>query len=100
MSKFSDWALENSNSPVQAGERAERSMCYRSALTKPDPASLWCSSASRSGGTFPDDDGSRQEVKNTLFVGESDNHGMAEPDRRAWGTGGADLSGRTMPRGL
>lgn len=53
-----------------------------------------------SGGTFPDDDGSRQEVKNTLFVGESDNHGMAEPDHRAWGTGGPDHNGRTMPRGL
>uniref|UniRef100_A0A8C4ZKQ9 Cell migration inducing hyaluronidase 1 n=1 Tax=Gadus morhua TaxID=8049 RepID=A0A8C4ZKQ9_GADMO len=53
-----------------------------------------------SGGTFPDDDGSRQEVKNTLFVGESDNHGTAQPDNRVWGTGGADLSGRTMPRGL
>ncbi|KAM4602789.1 cell migration-inducing and hyaluronan-binding protein [Polymixia lowei] len=53
-----------------------------------------------SGGTFPDDDGSRQEVKNSVFVGESDNRGMPVPDNRIWGTGGADLSGRTLPRGI
>ncbi|KAK2853368.1 hypothetical protein Q5P01_006029 [Channa striata] len=53
-----------------------------------------------SGGTFPDDDGSRQEVKNSLFVGESDNHGMPLPDNRIWGLGGSDLTGRTLPRGI
>uniref|UniRef100_A0A6Q2ZD92 hyaluronoglucosaminidase n=1 Tax=Esox lucius TaxID=8010 RepID=A0A6Q2ZD92_ESOLU len=52
------------------------------------------------GGTFPDDDGSRQEVKNSLFVGESENRGMSIPDNRIWGPGGSDLSGRTLPRGV
>uniref|UniRef100_A0A4W4FYK0 G8 domain-containing protein n=1 Tax=Electrophorus electricus TaxID=8005 RepID=A0A4W4FYK0_ELEEL len=53
-----------------------------------------------SGGTFPDDDGSKQEVKNSLFVGESENTGMPEPDRRIWGPGGVDHRGRTLPRGV
>ncbi|XP_062869588.1 cell migration-inducing and hyaluronan-binding protein-like [Trichomycterus rosablanca] len=53
-----------------------------------------------SGGTFPDDDGSRQEVKNSLFVGESDNRGMPVPDSRIWGPSGLDHSGRTLPRGV
>uniref|UniRef100_A0A8D3C0W4 Cell migration inducing hyaluronidase 1 n=1 Tax=Scophthalmus maximus TaxID=52904 RepID=A0A8D3C0W4_SCOMX len=53
-----------------------------------------------SGGTFPDDDGSRQEVKNSLFVGESDNRGMRLPDNPTWGPGGSDLTGRTLPRGV
>lgn len=53
-----------------------------------------------SGGTFPDDDGSHQQVKNSLFVGESDNHGMPQPDNRIWGLGGSDLAGRTLPRGM
>lgn len=53
-----------------------------------------------SGGTFPDDDGSHQQVKNSLFVGESDNHGMPNPDNRIWGPGGYDLTGRTLPRGM
>ncbi|KAJ8393076.1 hypothetical protein AAFF_G00067590 [Aldrovandia affinis] len=53
-----------------------------------------------SGGTFPDDDGSRQEVKNSLFVGESENRGMIDPDHMTWGPGGPDLSSRTLPRGV
>uniref|UniRef100_A0A672Z4L4 G8 domain-containing protein n=1 Tax=Sphaeramia orbicularis TaxID=375764 RepID=A0A672Z4L4_9TELE len=53
-----------------------------------------------SGGTFPDDDGSRQQVKNSLFVGESENRGMPLPDNPIWGPGGSDLSGRTLPRGI
>ncbi|KAM9860826.1 cell migration-inducing and hyaluronan-binding protein [Aulostomus maculatus] len=53
-----------------------------------------------SGGTFPDDDGSHQQVKNSLFVGESDNHGMPLPDSQIWGLGGVDLTGRTLPRGI
>uniref|UniRef100_A0A665THV5 G8 domain-containing protein n=1 Tax=Echeneis naucrates TaxID=173247 RepID=A0A665THV5_ECHNA len=53
-----------------------------------------------SGGTFPDDDGSHQQVKNSLFVGESDNHGMPLPDTPIWGPGGSDLTGRTLPRGV
>lgn len=53
-----------------------------------------------SGGTFPDDDGSHQQVKNSLFVGESDNHGMPLPDKRIWGLGGSDLTDRTLPHGM
>uniref|UniRef100_A0A3Q3BD95 hyaluronoglucosaminidase n=1 Tax=Kryptolebias marmoratus TaxID=37003 RepID=A0A3Q3BD95_KRYMA len=53
-----------------------------------------------SGGTFPDDDGSHQQVKNSLFVGESENHGMPLPDNKIWGPGGSDPSGRTLPRGV
>ncbi|KAK1160788.1 cell migration-inducing and hyaluronan-binding protein-like [Acipenser oxyrinchus oxyrinchus] len=53
-----------------------------------------------SGGTFPDDDGSKQEVKNSLFVGESENRGMETPDNRIWGPGGPDLNGRMLPRGV
>uniref|UniRef100_UPI0037E761A8 cell migration-inducing and hyaluronan-binding protein-like n=1 Tax=Semicossyphus pulcher TaxID=241346 RepID=UPI0037E761A8 len=53
-----------------------------------------------SGGTFPDDDGSRQQVINSLFVGESENRGMPLPDNRIWGPGGSDLTGRTLPRGI
>uniref|UniRef100_A0A7N6A038 G8 domain-containing protein n=1 Tax=Anabas testudineus TaxID=64144 RepID=A0A7N6A038_ANATE len=53
-----------------------------------------------SGGTFPDDDGSRQQVKNSLFVGESDNRGMPFPDNQIWGVGGSDLTGRSLPRGI
>nr|XP_061819850.1 cell migration-inducing and hyaluronan-binding protein-like isoform X1 [Nerophis lumbriciformis] len=53
-----------------------------------------------SGGTFPDDDGSRQQVRNSVFVGESDNHGMQLSDNSVWGPGGADLTGRTLPRGI
>lgn len=53
-----------------------------------------------SGGTFPDDDGSHQHVKNSLFVGESGNHGMPDPDNMIWGPGGTDHTSRTLPRGL
>uniref|UniRef100_A0AAY4EPS3 G8 domain-containing protein n=1 Tax=Denticeps clupeoides TaxID=299321 RepID=A0AAY4EPS3_9TELE len=53
-----------------------------------------------SGGTFPDDDGSRQEVKNSLFVGESENRGVPIPDNGVWGPGGPDMEKRTLPRGV
>ncbi|KAL2088985.1 hypothetical protein ACEWY4_015884 [Coilia grayii] len=53
-----------------------------------------------SGGTFPDDDGSRQQVKNSLFVGESANRGMPMPLNSIWGPGGTDLSERSLPRGV
>ncbi|KAM8887797.1 cell migration-inducing and hyaluronan-binding protein [Synchiropus picturatus] len=53
-----------------------------------------------SGGTFPDDDGSHQQVKNSLFVGESENRGMPLPDNNIWGPDGADHQGRTLPRGI
>uniref|UniRef100_A0A672K8Q9 Cell migration inducing hyaluronidase 1 n=1 Tax=Sinocyclocheilus grahami TaxID=75366 RepID=A0A672K8Q9_SINGR len=53
-----------------------------------------------SGGTFPDDDGSRQEVKNSLFVGESGNRGMPDLNDQSWGPGGPDHLGRSLPRGV
>uniref|UniRef100_A0A8C4T0Z0 hyaluronoglucosaminidase n=1 Tax=Erpetoichthys calabaricus TaxID=27687 RepID=A0A8C4T0Z0_ERPCA len=53
-----------------------------------------------SGGTFPDDDGSKQEVKNSLFVGESENRGMEDPENQNWGPSGTDLNGRTLARGI
>ncbi|XP_069480269.1 cell migration-inducing and hyaluronan-binding protein [Ambystoma mexicanum] len=52
-----------------------------------------------SGGTFPDDDGSKQEVKNSLFVGESNNIGTETMDNSVWGPGGINHRGRTLPRG-
>uniref|UniRef100_A0A8C8YL30 hyaluronoglucosaminidase n=1 Tax=Prolemur simus TaxID=1328070 RepID=A0A8C8YL30_PROSS len=52
-----------------------------------------------SGGTFPYDDGSKQEIKNSLFVGESGNVGTEMMDNRIWGPGGLDHSGRTLPIG-
>ncbi|XP_032030901.1 cell migration-inducing and hyaluronan-binding protein isoform X4 [Hylobates moloch] len=52
-----------------------------------------------SGGTFPYDDGSKQEIKNSLFVGESGNVGTEMMDNRIWGPGGLDHSGRTLPMG-
>ncbi|XP_024905843.1 cell migration-inducing and hyaluronan-binding protein isoform X4 [Pteropus alecto] len=52
-----------------------------------------------SGGTFPYDDGSKQEIKNSLFVGESRNVGTEMMDNRIWGPGGLDHSGRTLPIG-
>uniref|UniRef100_A0A9J8A5U6 Cell migration inducing hyaluronidase 1 n=1 Tax=Cyprinus carpio carpio TaxID=630221 RepID=A0A9J8A5U6_CYPCA len=53
-----------------------------------------------SGGTFPDDDGSRQEVKNSLFVGESGNRGMPDLNDQSWGPGGPDHLNRSLPRGV
>ncbi|XP_041649149.1 cell migration-inducing and hyaluronan-binding protein [Cheilinus undulatus] len=53
-----------------------------------------------SGGTFPDDDGSHQQVINSLFVGESENRGMPLPDNNIWGPGGSDFTERTLPRGI
>uniref|UniRef100_A0A8C2JJR7 Cell migration inducing hyaluronidase 1 n=1 Tax=Cyprinus carpio TaxID=7962 RepID=A0A8C2JJR7_CYPCA len=53
-----------------------------------------------SGGTFPDDDGSRQEVKNSLFVGESGNRGMTDLNDQSWGPGGPDHLNRSLPRGV
>ncbi|KAG8516428.1 Cell migration-inducing and hyaluronan-binding protein [Galemys pyrenaicus] len=52
-----------------------------------------------SGGTFPYDEGSRQEVRDSLFVGESSNVGTEMVDNRIWGPGGLDHSGRTLPIG-
>ncbi|XP_032556470.1 cell migration-inducing and hyaluronan-binding protein isoform X1 [Chiroxiphia lanceolata] len=50
-----------------------------------------------SGGTFPHDDGSKQEIKNSLFVGESGNLGTETMDNEIWGPGGLDHRGRTLP---
>uniref|UniRef100_A0A669PCX9 hyaluronoglucosaminidase n=1 Tax=Phasianus colchicus TaxID=9054 RepID=A0A669PCX9_PHACC len=52
-----------------------------------------------SGGTFPHDDGSKQEIKNSLFVGESGNLGTETMDNEIWGPGGLDHRGRTLPIG-
>lgn len=52
-----------------------------------------------SGGTFPDDDGSHQQVVNSVFVGESDNRGNFQPGS-VWGLGGIDLKGRSLPRAI
>ncbi|XP_045437570.1 cell migration-inducing and hyaluronan-binding protein isoform X2 [Pipistrellus kuhlii] len=52
-----------------------------------------------SGGTFPYDDGSKQEIKNSLFVGESGNVGTRTTDSRGWGPGGLGPGGRTLPLG-
>uniref|UniRef100_A0A7M4FDZ0 Cell migration inducing hyaluronidase 1 n=1 Tax=Crocodylus porosus TaxID=8502 RepID=A0A7M4FDZ0_CROPO len=52
-----------------------------------------------SGGTFPHDDGSKQEIKNSLFVGESENLGTETMDNEIWGPGGLDHRGRTLPIG-
>uniref|UniRef100_A0A8C6SYQ2 Cell migration inducing hyaluronidase 1 n=1 Tax=Neogobius melanostomus TaxID=47308 RepID=A0A8C6SYQ2_9GOBI len=52
-----------------------------------------------SGGTFPDDDGSHQQVVNSVFVGESDNRGTFQPGQ-VWGPGGIDLKGRSLPRAV
>lgn len=62
--------------------------------------SSWVIPLFHSGGTFPDDDGSHQQVKNSLFVGESGNRGMLLPDNNIWGPGGSDFSSRTLPRGM
>ncbi|XP_075063895.1 cell migration-inducing and hyaluronan-binding protein isoform X2 [Mixophyes fleayi] len=53
-----------------------------------------------SGGTFPDDDGSKQEIRNSIFVGESKNVGTEMEDNLVWGPGGLDHNGRTLPRGV
>uniref|UniRef100_A0A8C9SS68 Cell migration inducing hyaluronidase 1 n=1 Tax=Scleropages formosus TaxID=113540 RepID=A0A8C9SS68_SCLFO len=60
----------------------------------------WLRGGDVCGGTFPDDDGSKQEVKNSLFVGESENRGTPFPDNQNWGPGGQDLNGRSLPRGV
>ncbi|GCC34594.1 hypothetical protein chiPu_0013069 [Chiloscyllium punctatum] len=53
-----------------------------------------------SGGTFPDDDGAKQEVKNSLFVGESENRGTQMAENLVWGPSGLDHSGRVLPKGV
>lgn len=51
-----------------------------------------------SDGSFPKDEGSSQEVTNSLFVGESKNYGFLGGQNKYWGTGGIDSKNRTLPR--
>uniref|UniRef100_V9K885 hyaluronoglucosaminidase n=1 Tax=Callorhinchus milii TaxID=7868 RepID=V9K885_CALMI len=51
-----------------------------------------------SDGSFPKDDGSTQEISESLFVGESKNRGSPGGQNKYWGAGGVDGIGRTLPR--
>ncbi|TKS78920.1 Cell surface hyaluronidase [Collichthys lucidus] len=49
-------------------------------------------------GSYPKDEGSSQEVTQSLFVGESRNRGTNGGQNKYWGPGGADAKMRTLPR--
>ncbi|XP_021007303.1 cell surface hyaluronidase [Mus caroli] len=51
-----------------------------------------------SDGSFPSDEGSSQEVTESLFVGESRNYGFQGGQNKYMGTGGIDQKPRTLPR--
>ncbi|KAB1280222.1 Cell surface hyaluronidase [Camelus dromedarius] len=51
-----------------------------------------------SDGSFPSDEGSSQEVSESLFVGESRNYGFPGGQNKYVGTGGIDQKPRTLPR--
>uniref|UniRef100_A0A3Q1H0Y1 hyaluronoglucosaminidase n=1 Tax=Anabas testudineus TaxID=64144 RepID=A0A3Q1H0Y1_ANATE len=51
-----------------------------------------------SDGSYPKDEGSSQEVTQSLFVGESQNRGTNGGQNKYWGQGGADGKMRTLPR--
>uniref|UniRef100_A0A8C7RVK0 hyaluronoglucosaminidase n=1 Tax=Oncorhynchus mykiss TaxID=8022 RepID=A0A8C7RVK0_ONCMY len=51
-----------------------------------------------SDGSYPKDEGSSQEVTQSLFVGESRNRGFNGGQNKYWGQGGADGKMRTLPR--
>ncbi|XP_006894484.1 PREDICTED: transmembrane protein 2 [Elephantulus edwardii] len=51
-----------------------------------------------SDGSFPSDEGSSQEVSESLFVGESRNYGFLGGQNKYMGTGGIDHKPRTLPR--
>ncbi|XP_019373011.1 PREDICTED: transmembrane protein 2 [Gavialis gangeticus] len=51
-----------------------------------------------SDGSFPSDEGSSQEVSESLFIGESKNYGIQGGQNKYWGTGGTDNKNRTLPR--
>ncbi|CAO2584977.1 Cell surface hyaluronidase [Lemmus lemmus] len=51
-----------------------------------------------SDGSFPSDEGSSQEVSESLFVGESKNYGFQGGQNKYMGTGGIDQKPRTLPR--
>ncbi|KAK7934147.1 hypothetical protein WMY93_005043 [Mugilogobius chulae] len=51
-----------------------------------------------SDGSYPKDEGSSQEVTQSLFVGESPNRGTNGGQNKYWGQGGVDGKMRTLPR--
>lgn len=51
-----------------------------------------------SDGSYPNDEGSSQEVTQSLFVGESQNRGTIGGQNKYWGLGGVDEKMRTLPR--
>uniref|UniRef100_A0A8C6UX64 hyaluronoglucosaminidase n=1 Tax=Neogobius melanostomus TaxID=47308 RepID=A0A8C6UX64_9GOBI len=51
-----------------------------------------------SDGSYPKDEGSSQEVTQSLFVGESRNRGTNGGQNKYWGQGGVDGKMRTLPR--
>ncbi|KAG5841242.1 hypothetical protein ANANG_G00197470 [Anguilla anguilla] len=51
-----------------------------------------------SDGSYPKDEGSSQEVTESLFVGESKNRGTNGGQNKYWGAGGVDGGMRTLPR--
>uniref|UniRef100_A0A8C1MU05 hyaluronoglucosaminidase n=1 Tax=Cyprinus carpio TaxID=7962 RepID=A0A8C1MU05_CYPCA len=51
-----------------------------------------------SDGSYPKDEGSSQEVSQSLFVGESRNRGTNGGQNKYWGIGGVDGKMRTLPR--
>ncbi|CAL8250805.1 unnamed protein product [Boreogadus saida] len=51
-----------------------------------------------SDGSYPKDEGSSQEVSQSLFVGESQNRGTNGGQNKYWGLGGSDGKMRTLPR--
>ncbi|CDQ71274.1 unnamed protein product [Oncorhynchus mykiss] len=57
-----------------------------------------CLLSSVSDGSYPKDEGSSQEVTQSLFVGESRNRGSNGGQNKYWGQGGADGKMRTLPR--
>ncbi|XP_078385898.1 cell surface hyaluronidase [Cetorhinus maximus] len=51
-----------------------------------------------SDGSFPKDEGSSQEISESLFVGESGNYGSQGGQNKYWGVGGVDGKNRTLPK--
>ncbi|KAG8432599.1 hypothetical protein GDO86_001442 [Hymenochirus boettgeri] len=51
-----------------------------------------------SDGSFPKDEGSSQEVSESLFIGESKNYGYLGGQNKYWGTGAIENKTRTLPR--
>uniref|UniRef100_A0A8C5GDL4 hyaluronoglucosaminidase n=1 Tax=Gouania willdenowi TaxID=441366 RepID=A0A8C5GDL4_GOUWI len=51
-----------------------------------------------SDGSYPKDEGSSQEITQSLFVGESRNRGTNAGQNKYWGVGGTDAKMRTLPR--